>query len=87
MADGKECSITLTQEQADALVTTMTKAVWQSHQVDAEYDCSGMIGEIPFQYASASGHLTVDGYTVQLSISDRIDLNRILGIDTYITIE
>lgn len=78
--DGKETSITLTQEQADALHQAMNKGKWQSYKADAEYDCQGMIGQIEFEYASATGHLTVGGFTVTLSGKDRIDLNQILGI-------
>jgi hypothetical protein len=78
--DGKETSITLTQEQADALHQAMTKGKWQSYEADAEYDCQGMIGHIEFEYASATGHLTVGGFTVTLFGKERIELNKILGI-------
>lgn len=78
--DGKETSITLTQEQTDALHQAMTKGKWQSYEADAEYDCQGMVGHIEFEYASATGHLTVGGFTVTLSGKERIELNKILGI-------
>ena len=78
--DSKETSITLTQEQADALRQAVTQGKWQSYEADAEYDCQGMIGHIEFEYASATGHLTVGGFTVTLFGKERIDLNNILGI-------
>ena len=78
--DGKETSITLTQEQADALHQAMTHGKWQARVADVEYDCQGMIGNIEFEYASATGHLTVGGFTVQLYGKNMRELNEILGI-------
>ncbi|MBR5880326.1 MAG: hypothetical protein IKZ16_01450, partial [Clostridia bacterium] len=80
-------TMTLTQEQTDALAKAMTRGKWKSSVVDTEYDYQGTIGDIPFQYASATGQLTVGGFTVHLQSSDMIELNGYLGIDTYFTIE
>jgi hypothetical protein len=84
---GKETSITLTQEQADMLHRAMTQGQWQANEIPAEYDCKGRIGEIEFQYSSATGQLMVVGFTVQLHGGDMIDLNALLGITTRTTIE
>ena len=75
-------TMTLTQEQSDALAKAMTRGKWKSSVVDAEYDYQGTIGDIPFQYASATGQLTVGGFTVHLQSSDRIAINSNLGIST-----
>ncbi len=83
--DGKETSITLTQEQSDALHQAMTLGKWQAYEADAEYNCQGMIGNIEFEYASATGHLTVGGFTVQLYATNMRELNEILG--TPLTLE
>ena len=75
-------TVTLTQEQSDALAQAMARGKWSPSVVDAEYDCQGSIGEIQFQYASATGQLTVGGFTVHLQSSDRIAINSNLGIST-----
>ena len=87
MAGSKECSITLTQEQADLLLNAMTKGTWKSSVQDADYDCKGMIGDIEIGYASKSGILQVGSFSVQFALNDWIEVNKMLGLPVEITLQ
>ena len=87
LLDGKECSITLTQEQADLLLNAMTNGTWKSSVQDAEYDCKGMIGDIEIGYASKSGILQVGSFSVQFGLNDWIEVNKMLELPVQITLQ